>query len=325
MNFFYKLKNNIKKYPVLFIVLLLFYVVGIIFLFINKMQLDICTFIVSIISVIMMLIIYYVGFASYQQKQLTIRWLKFIFLLPKKSKKNLHKIFFLSGWGTLFGTLAFITFLLKFEWRVSFIFFICQCFTAIFITANYIDRKKIISLAVTIKGSILIIIYTFFDFLSKNLGRSFVIQIISVPPEQIPTITRGIYWYYFITLISMFLLLIIIFWADLAKNRKLLYKLPFLTYILIFISVILPSQLITYHHNSIINTIIEETYIADTMNYFKCGNKIIKKVPSDSARYLKVDENEFRVFYFKEGESHIQLTTYLCNGSDYTEIDIHKK
>lgn len=123
MNFFYKLKNNIKKYPVLFIVLLLFYVVGIIFLFINKMQLDICTFIVSIIFVIMMLIIYYVGFASYQQKQLTIRWLKFIFLLPKKNqKKNLHKIFFLSGWGTLSGTLAFITFLLKFEWRISFIF-----------------------------------------------------------------------------------------------------------------------------------------------------------------------------------------------------------
>lgn len=122
MNFFYKLKKNIKKYPVLFIVLFLFYIVGIIFLIINKMQLDICTFIISITLVIMMLIIYYVGFASYQQKQLTIRWLKFTFLLPKKSKKTLHIIFFLSGWGTLFGTLAFITLLLKFNWLTSFIF-----------------------------------------------------------------------------------------------------------------------------------------------------------------------------------------------------------
>ncbi|OTQ71026.1 hypothetical protein B6D17_06835, partial [Gilliamella apis] len=66
MNFFYNLKKNIKKYPVLFIVLFLFYIVGIIFLIFNKMQLDICTFIISITLVIMMLIIYYVGFASYQ-------------------------------------------------------------------------------------------------------------------------------------------------------------------------------------------------------------------------------------------------------------------
>ena len=326
MNFFYKLKKNIKKYPVLFIVLFLFYIVGIIFLIINKMQLDICTFIISITLVTMMLIIYYVGFASYQQKQLTIRWLKFTFLLPqKKSKKTLHIIFFLSGWGTLFGTLAFITLLLKFNWLTSFVFFIFQCIIAIFIIANYVDSKKITSLAVAIKSSILVIIYTFLDFLSNNSGRSLVSQIISVPPEQIPTITRGIYWYYFITIVSMFLLLIIIFWADLAKNRKLLYKLPFLTYILIFMSIILPSQLITYNVNNIIDTIIEKTYVADTMNYFKCDNKIIQKVPSDSARYLKVDENEFRVFYFKEGKNNIQLTTYLCNGSDYTEIDIHKK
>ncbi|OTQ72740.1 hypothetical protein, partial [Gilliamella apis] len=203
MNFFYNLKKNIKKYPVLFIVLFLFYIVGIIFLIFNKMQLDICTFIISITLVIMMLIIYYVGFASYQQKQLTIRWLKFTFLLPKKkSKKILHFIFFLSGWGTLFGTLAFITLLLKFNWLTIFIFFIFQCITAILIIAYYVDHKKITSLAVAIKSSFLVIIYNFLDFFSNNSGRSLVSQIISVPPEQIPTITRGIYWYYFITIVS---------------------------------------------------------------------------------------------------------------------------
>lgn len=325
MKYFYKLKNHIKKYPILSIVLFLFYVVGIIFLIINKMQLDICTFIISITSVIIGLIIYYVRFASYEQKQLTIRWFKFTFLLPKKnSKKILHIIFCLSGWGTLFGSMAFITFLLKFNWLISFVFFILQCITAIIIIANYVDHKKINSLAITIKSSMLAIIYIFLDFLSNNLGRSIITKGISVSPEQIPTITHGLYWFYFIAIVSILLLLIAPFWPHLAKNRKLLYKLPFITNFLVFISIMLLSQLITHNEYNIINTIFEKTYIADTMNYFKCDNKIILKTPNDSARYLKVDENEFRALYFNEGESNIQLTTYLCNGSDYIEIDIHK-
>ena len=249
----------------------------------------------------------------------------------KKNKKNtpekvLHLILFLSGWGAIFGCLAFLTFLFKFPWLLSFVFFILQLVAATMILGIYIGSKKITNIIGKIQnGAILGIAYILLDFISRNFGRSFVTDMISVSPEQIPTITQGLYWFCFILFASFFLQLIAIFWLDLAKNRKLSYKLPFITYFFVFMSIALPSHLIVFNGESIIKTSVATTYKADTINYFKCNNKIIKNVPNDTARYLKVDELEFRAFYFeKDKKSDIQMTTYLCNGLDYSEKDIHK-
>ncbi|GAA5113573.1 hypothetical protein GCM10023211_21910 [Orbus sasakiae] len=322
----YKLNNSISQYPVLFWGLFLPYIISIIILTMTKREMNIYPFIISFAIVCIGLMIYYRIFASDKQKQLTIKWLKLVFLLSKNNKKKvLHRILFLSGWGATFGSLAFLSFLFRFHWIVSLILFLLQIIISIIILGNYIGNKRIANMAVKIQsGVILGAVYILLDFISQNLGRSFVTEFISVPPEQIPTITQGLYWFSFILIASIFLQLIAIFWTDLAKNRKLSYKLPFITYFLVFMSIALPSQLIIFNGVSIIETSVVKTYIADTMIYFKCNNKIIKNVPNTSARYLKVDEQEFRVFYFEEDKSSIQLTTLLCDGSNYIEENIHK-
>ena len=189
---------------------------------------------------------------------------------------------------------------------------------------TYIIKREFNELEKIIGAALLTLIYIVLDFIGENQGRKFVTDMISVYPEQIPTITQGLYWFCFILFASFFLQLIAIFWLDLAKNRKLSYKLPFITYFLVFMSIALPSHLIVINGESIIKTSVATTYKADTINYFKCNNKIIKNVPNDTARYLKVDELEFRAFYFEKDKSNIQMTTYLCNGSDYIKVDIHK-
>lgn len=332
----YKLNNYILKYPVLFWVVVLTYIVSVIILTMNKREVDNSYFIVSYLFLGVGYIIYYKLYTSEKQKDFTKDWLKAVFTLPikkinkKKQKKHpekvLHQILFLSGWGAIFGCLAFLTFLFKSPWLFSFVFFILQLLAATMILGIYIGSKNITNIIGKIQnGAILGIAYILLDFISRNFGRSFVTDTISVSPEQIPTITQGLYWFCFILFASFFLQLIAIFWLDLAKNRKLSYKLPFITYFLVFMSIALPSHLIVINGESIIKTSVATTYKADTINYFKCNNKIIKNVPNDTARYLKVDELEFRAFYFeKDKKSDIQMTTYLCNGLDYSEKDIHK-
>ena len=332
----YKLNNYILKYPVLFWVVVLTYIVSVIILTMNKREVDNSYFIVSYLFLGVGYIIYYKLYTSEKQKDFTKDWLKAVFTLPikkinkKKQKKHpekvLHQILFLSGWGAIFGCLAFLTFLFKSPWLFSFVFFILQLLAATMILGIYIGSKNITNIIGKIQnGAILGIAYILLDFISRNFGRSFVTDTISVSPEQIPTITQGLYWFCFILFASFFLQLIAIFWLDLAKNRKLSYKLPFITYFLVFMSIALPSHLIVINGESIIKTSVATTYKADTINYFKCNNKIIKNVPNDTARYLKVDELEFRAFYSeKDKKSDIQMTTYLCNGSDYTKVDIHK-
>ena len=331
----YKLKNYILKYPILFWVVALTYIVSVIILTINKREADTTYFIISYVALGVGYTIYYKFYTSKEQKKFTKDWLKIVFTLPKKEinkkkqrkhpEKVLHLILFLSGWGAIFGCLAFLTFLFKFPWLLSFVFFILQLVAATMILGIYIGSKKIANIIGKIQnGAILGIAYILLDFISRNFGRSFVTNTISVSPERIPTITQGLYWFCFILFASFFLQLIAIFWLDLAKNRKLSYKLPFITYFLVFMSIALPSHLIVINGESIIKTSVATTYKADTINYFKCNNKIIKNVPNDTARYLKVDELEFRAFYFEKDKSNIQMTTYLCNGSDYTKVDIHK-
>lgn len=331
----YQLKDYILKYPVLFWVVVLTYIVSVIILTMNKREVDTSYFIVSYLVLGVGYTIYYKLYTSEKQKDFTKDWLKAVFTLPikkinkKKQKKHpekvLHQILFLSGWGAIFGCLAFLTFLFKFPWLLSFVFFILQLLAATMILGIYIGSKNITNIIGKIQnGAILGIAYILLDFISRNFGRSFVTDTISVSPEQIPTITQGLYWFCFILFASFFLQLIAIFWLDLAKNRKLSYKLPFITYFLVFMSIALPSHLIVFNGENIIKTSVATTYKADTINYFKCNNKIIKNVPNDTARYLKVDEQEFRAFYFEKDKSDIQMTTYLCNGSDYIKIDIHK-
>lgn len=333
----YKLKNYILKYPVLFWVVVLTYIMSVIILTMNKREIKTSYFIISYVVLGVGYTIYYKLYTSDKQKKFTKDWLKIVFTLPKKKtnknkkkqkkhpEKVLHLILFLSGWGAIFGCLAFLTFLLKCPWLLSFVFFILQLVAAAMILGIYIGSKKITNIVRKIQnGVILGIAYILLDFISRNFGRSFVTDIISVSPEQVPTITQGLYWFCFILFASAFLQLIAVFWLDLAKNRKLSYKLPFITYFFIFISIALPYQLISFNSLNLIDVSVSKTYSADTMIYFKCNNKIIKNVPNDTARYLKVDEQEFRAFYFEKGKSNIQMTTYLCNGSDYSEIDIHK-
>ncbi|MFQ1019896.1 hypothetical protein ACGH6R_08790 [Gilliamella sp. CG13] len=330
----YKLKNYILKYPVLFWVVALTYIVSVIILTMNKREAVTFYFIISYVVLGVGYTIYYKFYTSKEQKKFTKDWLKIVFTLPKKKinkkkqkkhpEKVLHLILFLSGWGAIFGCLAFLTFLFKCYWLISFLLFILQFLSAITIMITYIIKREFNELEKIIGAALLTLIYIVLDFIGENQGRTFVTDMISVYPEQIPTITQGLYWFCFILFASFFLQLIAIFWLDLAKNRKLSYKLPFITYFLVFISIALPSQLIVFNGESIIKTSVAITYKADTINYFKCNNKIIKNVPNDTARYLKIDELEFRTFYFEKDKSDIQMTTYLCNGSDYTKVDIHK-
>lgn len=330
----YKLNNYILKYPVLFWVVALTYIVSVIILIMNKREVDTYYFIVSYLVLGVGCTIYYKLYISEKQKKFTKDWFKILFTLPEKkinkkkqkkhSEKILHEILFLSGWGSIFGCLAFLTFLFKCYWLISFLLFILQFLSAITIMITYIIRREFNELERIIGAALLALIYIVLDFMGENQGRTFVTEMISVYPEQLSTITKGLYWLNFISIGSSLLQIFAIIGFELAKNRKLSNKLPSITYFVVLISAVLPCLLIIFNINNIINTLISETYKADTISYFKCNNKIIKNEPNDTARYLKVDELEFRAFYFEKDKSNIQMTTYLCNGSDYTKVDIHK-
>lgn len=327
----YKLKDYILKYPVLFWVVALTYIVSVIILTVCKRDVEALYFIVSYAIIGIVFTIYYLFFASKEQKDFTKNWFEIVFIPTKKisSPKTLHRILTLSGWGAIFCILASLSYLFKLPGFSSLVFFILQILVTIPILIIYIGKERINSFIDKIKfgtflGVILSFTYLVIDFISKTLGRSFVTNTISVLPEQVPTITQGLQWFCFILIASTALLFIVIFLVDLAKNKKLLNKISFITYFLVCISAVLPCHLIIFNAIVIIDVVISKTYDADTVLYFKCDNKIIKNVPNDTARYLKVDEQEFRAFYFEKDKSNIQMTTYFCDGSDYSEIDIHK-
>lgn len=329
-----KLKNYILKYPVLFWVVVLTYIVSVIILTLSKRNVEDLYFIVFYSVVGIGLVSFYKFYASENQKILTGNWFENALGLSRKkinnnekklSERTLQQISILSNWGGIFGCLACLLFLLRFSvFTYIFLFILMFAFAAMAVFI-YIGSEGITNLVTKMEVKVSsVVIFTCLAFVGDILSRKYVTNIISVLPEQVPTITKGLYWFNLILLFSAGLQIIVMVVFEFSQNRELSGKLPHITYILVAISAILPFLLIVYSEGFIIRTVFTETYKADTVLYFKCNNKIIKNVPNDTARYLKVDEQEFRAFYFEKDKSNIQMTTYFCNGSDYSEIDIHK-
>lgn len=327
-----KLKLYILKYPVLFWVVTLTYLVSVVILILNKREVNATIFFISYTIEGIGLAIYYKFYASEDQKKFTGHWLKIVFTLPKKRVKNnnhskniLHLILFFSSWGTTFACLALLIYLFKFFWLISFTCFIFQFIAGAIVLGMYIGRSKLNKIIDNIYfGAILSFIFVLLDYISQIIGRSLVTVGIAVSPELVPTITKGLCWFGFIFLVSIFIQFIGLLWSLAARNKKLAKKISILTYLFLSVTAVLPYSLLQFNALSLIEELFSYTYTADTVNYFKCNNRIIKNVPNDTARYLKVDEQEFRSFYFEKNKKNIHLTTYICNGTNYNKVDIHQ-
>ena len=326
------LKSNILKYPILFWVVTLTYVVSVVILILNKREVNATIFFISYTIEGIGLAIYYKFYASENQKNFTKHWLKVVFTLPKKRIKNnnhskniLHIILFFSSWGTTFGCLALLICLFKFSWLISFAFFIFQLTASVVVLGMYIGSSKLTKIRDNVYFvAILSFTFVLLDYISQIIGRSLVTVGIAVSPELVPTITKGLCWFSFIFLVSIFIQFLGLLWFRAARNKKLALKVSIITYLFLSVTAVLPYHLLQINALSLVDEILTYTYTADTVNYFKCNNKIIKNVPNDTARYLKVDEQEFRSFYFEKNKKNIYLTTYICNGSDYNKVNIHQ-
>lgn len=92
MKILYKLKDYILKYPVLFWVVALTYIVSVIILTVCKQDVEALYFIVSYAIIGIVFTTYYLFFASKEQKDFTKNWFKIVFTLSKKNKKLKKKL-----------------------------------------------------------------------------------------------------------------------------------------------------------------------------------------------------------------------------------------
>lgn len=96
----YKLKNYILKYPILFWVVALTYIVSVIILTMNKREADTTYFIISYVALGVGYTIYYKFYTNKEQKKFTKDWFKIVFTLPKKKinkkkQKNTPKKYYI--------------------------------------------------------------------------------------------------------------------------------------------------------------------------------------------------------------------------------------
>ena len=323
LNIIRYLLSILSKFPFLFWAILLCYCFLIAMLGYTKRNPSFFQYGIMGLSVILTLTVILIYYLLRRQKRRKLKkWITSNFSILKRNKHILRFILISSNWGLLIGSIAFLCVLFKVNWIICLLLFILQITLALGVFIYYISNfNKQLLLKQWTQGIYFTIIPLCLSFFCDIWSRNFVTSILFILPEQVPTIIRGIYWFIFILCCCFISQWIAISIFGSIKNKKIPNSLFNFSYLFILLVTVAVPQILIINGGEIMNKIVLVTYKSDMLGYFRCSDaEIIKNEPNQSARYLKINEQEYRVIYYKN--NIINIETIICEGSKYKLTDI---
>lgn len=314
----------IRKQPFLFWVIFLCYLFIVLMLYNTNGNLNFCQYVIvgfSVLLTLTIILIYYFILIPKKIKRLKL-WLGYNFLISKQNKQIFRLNLIRSNWGLLIGSIAYICVLFRVNGIICFILFSIQIYLSCVVFISFITnfnkqhliKKWIQSYYFTITSLV-------FIFICDIGSRYSVTSLLLIRPEQLPSVTRGIYWFIYIICLCYVIQFITITMFDKLKREKI-PKSPFIvSYLFIILGFGAIPSFLFINSSGILKTIVQLTYRSDMLTYFRCNDgEIIKNMPNQSARYLKVDQQQYYIIYFEN--NIINIKNLICKGQDYKITDI---
>ncbi|MDF7670102.1 hypothetical protein PT276_02590 [Orbaceae bacterium ESL0721] len=314
-----------QKLPFLFWASLLSYIIVICLLLLSKRKPDYNYQLIIGLTVLAwfnILFCFYIIFRQQEKTKKLKQWLASNFFKSKLNKKSLHSILILSNYGLLIGATAFLCLLLNVKQEVCFCLFALQIILAVIVFFYFFkDFYKQFLLKKWLYVSIFTIVQLCLSLICEIYSGYFVTNLFYLFPKDLPLVTRGIHWFIFIILCSYLVQLLVVYVFGNIKNRRIPISLSMSAYLLSILVACSIWVIFFANTTKILNQIVILTYQSDMVGYFRCNNgEIVKGIPNETARYLKVDEQEYRVLY--KTDDSIRSQAIICEGQNYKLIDI---